>query len=506
MSKFSREDINEDDVMAINRSKKTSFKRIRQLPASGSEDEMANSPVPPKPPAIALANTNLSSQSNLQSQRSCIKRTKSLPSNSKKPTRNENVRCFPEKQTGLRDTTSKPNDSFKDDSDILSFSDRTHHFSTRYRPVNYGYSVPEFGDEGEFQSMDTDLNQSNSENPENTRINHARHGSEKHSLQPNMSSNSIDTIEDDGNISKNIQLPFSGQAVHFSTRHRPVNYGYSVPSLSDEEDSPDTRTSAMEPEKAKTKSFHESDANHSVTKAKLALSSTSMAGKSNSDKGKSLLPSSNNKQQKSAWSRSQSAVSHRFPNDKAAPESQPHYSLYDNDNASPRSEPYHSRYDNNKASAVSRSQNSLRTVKFRNNETSSQLLHRGIVKANFGIQDNQKLTSGLFERMKWMDLALQKKSLNNEPEPDGFNFEIFPLTSMLEFEEVNDQLKPFHARKSLEEKLAVIGGKSPASLVRKILKKVLDKEFGKQFSWYGRRGNCSLGSSLLGKIILECTC
>ncbi|XP_045024869.1 uncharacterized protein LOC116932937 [Daphnia magna] len=229
MSKFSREDKNEDDDMAINRSKKTSFKRIRQFPASGSEDEMANSSVPPKPPAIALANTKLSSQSNLQSQRSCIKRTKSLPSNSKKPTRNENVRCFPEKQTGLRDTTSKPNDSFKDDSDILSFSDRTHHFSTRYRPVNYGYSVPEFGDEGEFQSMDTDLNQSNSENPANTRINHARHGSEKHSLQPNTSSNSIDTIEDDGNISINIQLPFSGQAVHFSTRHRPVNYGYSVP-------------------------------------------------------------------------------------------------------------------------------------------------------------------------------------------------------------------------------------------------------------------------------------
>ncbi|XP_045028348.1 uncharacterized protein LOC123471273 [Daphnia magna] len=227
----------------------------------------------------------------------------------------------------------------------------------------------------------------------------------------------------------------------------------------------------MEPEKAKTKSFHESDTNHSVTKAKLALSSTSMAGKSDSDKGKSLLPSSNNKQQKSAWSGSQSAVSHRFPNDKVACESQPHYSLYDNDNASPRSEPYHSRYDNNKASAVSRSQNSLRTVKFRNNETSSQLLHRGIVKANFGIQDNQKLTSGLFERMKWMDLALQKKILNDEPEQDGFNFEIFPLTSMLEFEEVNDQLKPFHARKSLKEKLAVIGGKSPASVVRKILKR-----------------------------------
>ncbi|KAK4024525.1 hypothetical protein OUZ56_009946 [Daphnia magna] len=108
---------------------------------------------------------------------------------------------------------------------------------------------------------------------------------------------------------------------------------------------------------------------------------------------------------------------------------------------------------------------------------------------NFEIMANQKLTSGLFERMKWMDLALQKKILNNEPEPDGLNFEIFPLTSMLEFEE--------------KEKLAVIGGKSPASVVRKILKKVLDKEFGKQFSWYGRRGNCSLGSSLLGKIILE---
>jgi hypothetical protein len=66
--------------------------------------------------------------------------------------------------------------------------------------------------------------------------------------------------------------------VHFSTRHRPVNYGYSVPSLSDEEDSTDTRTSAMEPEKSKTKSFQESYTNHSVTKAKLALPSTSMAG------------------------------------------------------------------------------------------------------------------------------------------------------------------------------------------------------------------------------------
>lgn len=65
MSKFSREDKNEDDDMAINRSKKTSFKRIRQFPASGSEDEMANSPVPPKPPAIALANTKLSSQSQI---------------------------------------------------------------------------------------------------------------------------------------------------------------------------------------------------------------------------------------------------------------------------------------------------------------------------------------------------------------------------------------------------------------------------------------------------------
>lgn len=79
-------------------------------------------------------------------------------------------------------------------------------------------------------------------------------------------------------------------------------------------------------------------------------------GNSNSDKGKSLFPSSNNKQQKSAWSGSQSAVS-RFANDKAAPESQPHYSLYDNDNASPRSEPYYFRYDNNKASISKLTQN-----------------------------------------------------------------------------------------------------------------------------------------------------
>jgi hypothetical protein len=55
-------------------------------------------------------------------------------------------------------------------------------------------------------------------------------------------------------------------------------------------------------------------------------------------------------------------------------------------------------------------------------ETSSQLFHRGIVEANFGIQDNQKLTSGLFERMKSIEWALQKKILNNEPEPEGFNF------------------------------------------------------------------------------------
>jgi hypothetical protein len=50
----SREDLNEEDDMAINRSKKTSLKRIRQYPASGSEEEMANSPVPPKPPAILI--------------------------------------------------------------------------------------------------------------------------------------------------------------------------------------------------------------------------------------------------------------------------------------------------------------------------------------------------------------------------------------------------------------------------------------------------------------------
>jgi hypothetical protein len=40
-------------------------------------------------------------------------------------------------------------------------------------------------------------------------------------------------------------------------------------------------------------------------------------------------------------------------------------------------------------------------------ETSSQLLYRGIVKANFGIQDNQKLTSGLFER-SWSWLFKRK--------------------------------------------------------------------------------------------------
>ena len=62
MSKFSREDKNEGDGMAINRSKRPSFKRIQQYPSSASEDKMANSPVPPKPPAIALANTKLSSQ------------------------------------------------------------------------------------------------------------------------------------------------------------------------------------------------------------------------------------------------------------------------------------------------------------------------------------------------------------------------------------------------------------------------------------------------------------
>jgi hypothetical protein len=65
MSKKSREDNNEEDDMAFNRSKKTYFKRIRQYLDSGSEDEMANSPVPPKPPAIALANSKLSSPSQI---------------------------------------------------------------------------------------------------------------------------------------------------------------------------------------------------------------------------------------------------------------------------------------------------------------------------------------------------------------------------------------------------------------------------------------------------------
>ncbi len=46
-----------------------------------------------------------------------------------------------------------------------------------------------------------------------------------------------------------------------------------------------------------------------------------------------------------------------------------------------------------------------------------------------------------------MELALQKRP--QEVDQEGFNCDAFPLTTMLEFEEVNEQLKQPGVRKSL---------------------------------------------------------
>ena len=74
------------------------------------------------------------------------------------------------------------------------------------------------------------------------------------------------------------------------------------------------------------------------------------------------------------------------------------------------------------------------------------LIRRGFVSANIGIQDNQKLTNGAFERPDRMELLIQKRF--QDVELDGFDFDVFPLTSILEFEEVNNKLKEIHAQKS----------------------------------------------------------
>ncbi len=84
----------------------------------------------------------------------------------------------------------------------------------------------------------------------------------------------------------------------------------------------------------------------------------------------------------------------------------------------------------------------------------TEFLQRGIVSANFGIQDTHKLTSGVFERLDNIELALQKRLQDGDPE--GFDCDVFPLTTMLEFEEVNEQLKQIHARKSLVNTLKYI--------------------------------------------------
>ena len=75
------------------------------------------------------------------------------------------------------------------------------------------------------------------------------------------------------------------------------------------------------------------------------------------------------------------------------------------------------------------------------------LIRRGLVYANIGIQDNQKLTNGVFERLDRMELLIQKRF--QDFEPGGFDLDGFPLTSMLEFEDVNNKLKEIYARKSL---------------------------------------------------------
>lgn len=46
-----------------------------------------------------------------------------------------------------------------------------------------------------------------------------------------------------------------------------------------------------------------------------------------------------------------------------------------------------------------------------------------------------------------MELALKKKVQDDEPE--SFDYDVFPLSSMRDFEELNEQLKQFHIRKSL---------------------------------------------------------
>jgi hypothetical protein len=94
-------------------------------------------------------------------------------------------------------------------------------------------------------------------------------------------------------------------------------------------------------------------------------------GNSNSDKGKSLLPSSNNKQQK-VLGQDPSQLFLVSPMTKRLLNPNPIIPF--TTMITHLRDPSHIifshiifRYDNNKASTVPRSQNSLRTVKFRNN-------------------------------------------------------------------------------------------------------------------------------------------
>lgn len=50
--------------------------------------------------------------------------------------------------------------------------------------------------------------------------------------------------------------------------------------------------------------------------------------------------------------------------------------------------------------------------------------------------------------------------------------------------------------------LESIGGDTAGNVSRSIMRRVLDKELGKKFSWDGKKGNHPLGSSLLGETIL----
>lgn len=78
---------------------------------------------------------------------------------------------------------------------------------------------------------------------------------------------------------------------------------------------------------------------------------------------------------------------------------------------------------------------------------SEREVRRGVIAVNHGIQDSHKLAGGVFERLDRMELALKRKF--QEEEAESFVLDVFPIDSMFEFEEVNEKLKQFQARKSL---------------------------------------------------------